>query len=231
MTRMHGGPAVATITVFAASPDRGRGLARDMAVRWALEKLGLPYEVRAVALKDLRGPEHIVLHPFGQIPVFQDEDVTLFESGAIVQYLAERRPGLLPSDLGQRARALTWMFASANTVEPPIVHLETARYAYKDEPWKVAALGPLEEAVTRRLSALDRHLEGRTWLEEEFSAGDVLMVQTLRRLAGADLLGCHSNLVAYVARGESRPAFQRAFGAQRETWQDTVTFESANVSD
>lgn len=217
----------ATLTVFAGSPDGGRGLARDMAVRWALEELGLAYEVRTVALPDLRGRSHTALHPFGQIPVYQDEDVALFESGAIVLYLAERRPGLLPSSSSGRARALTWMFASANTVEPSIIHLETARHAYSGNPWKAAALVPLEEAVRWRLSALERHLEARPWLEHEFSAGDLLMVQALRRLGGTGLLGSHASLVDYVARGEGRPAFGRAFDAQRQTWSETVGQEAA----
>lgn len=225
MTLVYQDPAAAILTVFSASPDGGRGLARDMAVRWAMEELGLAYQVRTVALPDLQRPGHTAIHPFGQIPVFQDSDVTLFESAAIVLYLAEGRPGLLPSGKIQRARAITWVFASANTVEPPIIQLETARRAYASEPWARQALAPLEDAVTRKLSALDRHLERRTWLEGTFSAGDVLMVQTLRRLPGAELLRPHANLVAYVERGEGRPAFQRAFASQRETWRETTGLE------
>lgn len=213
---------LAGLTVFAGSPDRGRGLARDMTVRWALEEVGLPYRVRPVAMADLQGADHLSHQPFGQIPAYEEAGLVLFETGAIVLHLAGRRPGLLPPDQGARARAISWMFAAANTLEPPVVHLETAGFAYAGQPWEAAARQPLEDLVERRLSALDRHLDGRDWLEGAFSAGDLMMIQVLRRLAGTGLTRPHPRLEAYVARGEARPAFQRAFAAQLETYRSTT---------
>ncbi len=211
------------LTAFAASPDQGRGLARDMAVRWALEEAGRPYDVRTVALQDLRNRAHLQRQPFGQIPTWQDGDTRLFESGAIVLHLAEANEGLLPTDPAARARALSWMFAAAATVEPAVTHLEVARRAYGTAPWREAALTPLVEAVARRLEALDSVLKGQEWLDGRFTAGDLLMIQVLRRLEGGDLLDAWPALTAWVERGKARPAFQRAFEAQRESWRRTST--------
>lgn len=211
-----------TLTVFAGSPDRGRGLARDMTVRWALEELGLPYRVRPVAMADLQRADHLSLQPFGQIPAYEDAGIVLFETGAIVLHLAGQRPGLLPTDQAARARTISWMFAAANTLEPPVIHLETAGFAYAGQPWEAAAYRPLEDVIGRRLAALDRHLAGRDWLEEDFSAGDLLMIQVLRRLGGTGLTSPHPCVLTYVARGEDRPAFRRAFAAQLETYRSTT---------
>ncbi len=220
---MRGGAdSVATLVVFARSPDRGRGLARDMAVRWALEELGRTYRVRPVDLDALQQPEHLALQPFGQIPAYQDDEVALFESGAIVLHLAQRWPGLLPVDNQARASALAWMFAAANTIEPPVMHVEAARFAYADEAWAGDALKPLERNLSRRLSALERHLGTRPWLDESFSAGDILMVQALRRLDEVALRRTHRVLHAYVCRCVAREAFKRAFAAQWKTYQDTL---------
>jgi glutathione S-transferase len=203
-----------TITAFAQSPDRGRGLARDMRVRWALEEVGQPYAVRLVSFSEMKAPAHLALHPFGQIPTYEEGDLALFESGAIVFHVAERHPGLLPEDADARARAITWMFAALNTVEPPILDRGIALLLEQDKAWFEARLPLLEQRVHVRLGELSRRLGAADWLEEAFSAGDLLMVTVLRRLSGSPLLDAYPNLVAYVARGEARPAYRRAFADQ-----------------
>lgn len=221
MTGSTSPAARGVLTVFAASPDHGRGLARDMAVRWALEEIGRAYEVRTVALADLQSAAHLARQPFGQIPAWEENGVTLFESGAIVLHLAQGEEGLLPTDPAARARTLTWMFAAASTVEPVVVHLETARRAYGTQPWREPALAPLVDMVSRRLDPLEQILSGRTWLEDSFTAADLLMIQVLRRLEGTTLLEARPALSGWMARGRARPAFQRAFAAQQETWRTT----------
>src|SRR6478609_1567681 len=205
---------IPTITAFERSPDRGRGQARDMRVRWALEEVGQPYDVRLVTFAEMKAPAHLALHPFGQIPTYQDGDLTLFESGAIVFHIAERHPGLLPQDANARARAITWMFAALSTVEPPILDRGIALLLEQDKAWFEARLPLLEQRVHVRLGELSRRLGAADRLEEAFSAGDLLMVTVLRRLSGSPLLDAYPNLVAYVARGEARPAYRRAFADQ-----------------
>ncbi|MGO4725147.1 MULTISPECIES: glutathione S-transferase family protein [unclassified Inquilinus] len=203
-----------TITAFERSPDRGNGLARDMRVRWALEEAGLPYEVRLVSFKTMKEPAHLALQPFGQIPTYEDGDLALFESGAIVFHIAERHGGLLPDDAAARARAVAWMFAALNTVEPPVFDRALARILERDEPWYEQRLRALEDSIRKRLDGLSRRLGDADWLDGGFSAGDLLMVTVLLRLRGSDLLDAYPNISAYVARGEARPAYQRAFAAQ-----------------
>ena len=205
---------ISTITAFANSPDRGRGLARDMRVRWALEEVGQPYDVRLVSFEEMKQPAHLALHPFGQIPTYEEGDLALFESGAIVLHIAQRHAGLLPDDAGARARAISWMFAALSTVEPPIVEREQVRYAERDRSWYEERLPLLEDRVRVRLDQLSSRLGDADWLDGAFSAGDLMMVMVLRRLDGTQLLGEYPNLSAYVARGEARPAYQRAFAAQ-----------------
>jgi glutathione S-transferase len=205
---------IPTITAFERSPDRGRGLARDMRVRWALEEVGQPYDVRLLSFSEMKEPAHRKLHPFGQIPTYEEGDLTLFESGAIVLHIAERHAGLLPAEATSRARAIAWMFAGLNTVEPPIVEREMAMILERDKSWHQERLGFLEDRVRVRLGELSRRLGDAEWLEVAFSAGDLLMVTVLRRLSGSGELEKYSNLSAYVARGEARPAYKRAFDAQ-----------------
>jgi glutathione S-transferase len=204
-----------TITAFERSPDGGKGQARDMRVRWALEEVGRRYDVRLVSFADLKKPAHRALHPFGQIPTYQEGDLVLFESGAIVLHIAERHAGLLPADAQGRARAIAWMFAALNTVEPPIVEREQVAYLEGDKPWYEDRLPILEDRVRVRLADLSRRLGDADCLDGAFSAGDLLMVMVLRRLGGSGLLDEYPNLAAYVARGEARPAYRRAFDAQR----------------
>ncbi|MFC3570667.1 glutathione S-transferase family protein [Paracoccus simplex] len=204
-----------TITAFENSPDGGRGLARDMRVRWALEEVGQPYEVRLLSFAAMKRDAHRALQPFGQIPTYQEGDLVLFESGAIVLAIAERHSGLLPGDANARARAIMWMFAALDTVEPPIFDHPLLKILDRDKPWYGHRLQSLEASIRDRLADLSRHLGDADWLDGAFSAGDLLMVTVLRRLNGLDLLEAHPNLAAYVARGEARPAFQRAYDAQR----------------
>lgn len=205
---------IPTITAFESSPDRGRGLARDMPVRWALEEVGRPYQVRLVSFAAMKEAAHRALQPFGQIPTYEEGGLVLFESGAIVLHIAGRHPGLLPSDPGARARAISWMFAALGTVEPPIVEFEAASYREGDEPWHEQRLPIMEQRIRQRLGELADRLGGADWLDGDFSAGDLLMVQVLRRLTGSTLIAEYPGLVAYVARGEARPAFRRAYEAQ-----------------
>lgn len=203
-----------TITAFESSPDRGRGLARDMAVRWAFEEVGQPYDVRLISFREMKQPAHLARQPFGQIPSYEDGDLVLFESAAIVLHIAERHGGLLPDDPNARARAIAWMFAAKSTVEPAIVEREAAILLERDRSWFEDRMPLLDDRVRARLGPLSDRLGDADWLDGEFSAGDLLMVNVLRRPAATPLLGDHPNLLAYVGRGEARPAFRRAFDAQ-----------------
>ncbi|WP_114952327.1 glutathione S-transferase family protein [Sphingosinicella terrae] len=203
-----------TITAFESSPDRGRGLARDMRVRWAFEEVGQRYDVRLVSFAQMKQPAHLAVHPFGQIPTYEEGGLALFESGAIVLHIAERHPGLLPEDPDARSRAIGWMFAAVNTVEPPIVERSMAGVLERDEPWYEARLPMLDERIRARLGQLSDRLGDSDWLDGAFSAADIMMVTVLRRLDGSGLLEAHPSLPAYIARGEARPAYQRAFADQ-----------------
>jgi glutathione S-transferase len=203
-----------TITAFERSPDGGKGLARDTRVRWALEEAGQPYEVRLVSFAAMKEPAHLALHPFGQIPTYEDGDLALFETGAIVFHIAERHAGLLPQDSNARARAITWMFAALNTVEPPILDLTIAKIWEGDKPWAEERLALVMDRARVRLKQLSACLGEADWLDDAFSAGDLLMVSVLLRFRMSGLLDEYPNLAAYVARGEARPAYKRAFAAQ-----------------
>jgi glutathione S-transferase len=205
---------IPTITAFERSPDGGKGLARDMRVRWALEEVGQPYDVRLVSFEAMKEGAHLALHPFGQIPTYQEGDLALFESGAIVFRVAERHAGLLPADANARARAITWMFAALSTVEPPILELATARLLESDKSWNSERMPLVEDRVRSPLKQLSARLGDADWLDGAFSAGDLMMVSVLLRLKPSGILDEYPNLSAYVARGEARPAYKRAFEAQ-----------------
>ena len=202
------------ITAFERSPDGGKGLARDTRVRWALEEVGQPYEVRLVSFRAMKEPAHLRLHPFGQIPTYEEDDLVLFETGAIVLHLAQRHRGLLPDDTNARARATAWMFAALNTVEPPILDLVIAKFQEGDKPWAKERLPLVEDRIRQRLTQLAARLGGAEWLDGAFSAGDLMMVSVLLRLRPSGILDEFPDLAAYVARGEARPAYKRAFAAQ-----------------
>lgn len=203
-----------TITAFERSPDGGKGLARDTRVRWALEEVGQPYEVRLLSFSAMKQPAHLALHPFGQIPTYQEGDLALFETGAIVFHIAERHPGLLPTDANARARAVMWMFAALNTMELPILDLAYGKFLEGKKPWYGERLPLVKDRVRDRLQQLSARLGDADWLDGSFSAGDLLMVSVLLRLRSSGLLDEFPNLAAYVARGEARPAYRRAFDAQ-----------------
>ena len=212
-------PAIPTITAFADSPDQGAGQARDMRVRWALEEVGQPYAVRLVSFEEMKAPAHRARNPFGQIPTYEEGGLVLFESGAIVLHVARGRPGLLPEDGDARARAVAWAFAALGTVEPPIVERDAADLVERDEPWFAARQALLDARVRTRLGDLSAWLGPSEWLDGTFSAGDLLMVHALRRLEESGLVEEFPNLAPYVARGEARPAYQRAFAAQRAVFE------------
>ncbi|MEW6632180.1 MAG: glutathione S-transferase family protein [Pseudomonadota bacterium] len=203
-----------TITAFEHSPDRGRGQARDMRVRWALEEVGQPYDVRLVSFEEIKLPAHRGLQPFGQIPTYEEGGLVLFETGAIVFHIAERHAGLLPQEPNARARAISWMFCALNTIEAPILELQVAKFAEANESWTEERLPLVKDRIRNRLGQLSTRLGDAEWLDDGFSAGDLLMVTVLRRLNMSGLLDEYPNLAAYVARGEARPAFRRAFDAQ-----------------
>ena len=204
-----------TITAFESSPDRGAGLARDTRVRWALEEVGQPYDVRLVSFKAMKEPAHLALHPFGQIPTYEESDLALFETGSIILHLARRHAGLLPEDANARARAITWMFAALNTVEPPILERENTRLLASEKPWRAERQPILDDRIRTRLEQLSARLGDEEWLDGGFSAGDLMMVSVLLRLRhSSPMLDEYPNLSAYIARGEARPAYGRAFAAQ-----------------
>ena len=209
-------PMTPTITAFERSPDGGKGLARDTRVRWALEEVGQAYEVRLVSFAAMKEPAHVARHPFGQIPTYEEGDLVLFETGAIVLHIAQRHAGLLPGDTNAnaRARAITWMFAALSTVEPPILELFIARVVERDKPWSEQRVPAIQDRIRERLSRLSARLADADWLDGAFSAGDLMMVSVLLRLRASGLLDEYPNLAAYVARGEVRPAYKRAFDAQ-----------------
>jgi len=202
------------ITAFERSPDGGKGLARDTRVRWALEEVGQPYEVRLVSFRAMKEPAHLALHPFGQIPTYEEGGLTLFETGSIVFHIAQRHAGLLPDDADARSRATTWLFAALNTVEPAILELATARLLEGDKPWTKERLPLVADRVRDRLKPLSVRLGDAVWLDGDFSAGDLMMVSVLLRLRASGILEEYPNLAAYVARGEARPTYKRAFAAQ-----------------
>ena len=202
------------ITAFERSPDGGKGLARDTRVRWALEEVGLPYEVRLVSFQAMKEPAHLALHPFEQIPTYEEGDLVLFETGAIVLHIAERHAGLFPDDADARARAIAWMFAALNSVEPPVLELSIARFVEGDKPWSQERLPLVMDRIRDRLRQLSARLGDAEWLDGAFSAGDLMMVSVLLRLRPSGLLDEFPTLAAYVARGEARPAYKRAFAAQ-----------------
>lgn len=209
-----------TITAFETSPDRGRGLARDMQVRWALEEVGQPYAVRLVSFKAMKEPAHRAVHPFAQIPTYEEGELALFESGAILLHIAERHGVILPKEIHARARAIMWMFAAVDTVKAPIIEREAAILIERERSWFAERQVMLDSNVRRRLGELSARLGDREWLDGEFSIGDIMMIGLLRRLEGTALLEEYPNLIAYVARGAERPAFKRAFDAQFAVFAD-----------
>ncbi len=195
-----------------------------MRVRWAFEEVGQPYDVRLISMKGLKEPEHRLRNPFGSIPTYEEGDLVLFESGAIILHIAEQHEGLFPNDVNARARVITWLFAALNTVEPPIVEWEMAQYFEKDKSWRDEHKAIIERNIRSRLDDLSKRLGDADWIDGDFSAADILLVLVLRRLDGSGIVEEYSNLAAYVSRGKERAAYKRAFEAQ------LAVFEAASAS-
>lgn len=217
------------VTGFANSPDHGEGHSRDFRVRWALEEVGQPYDVRLVPMDELKEAEHCARHPFGKIPTYDEDGLSLFESGAIVLHIANRHPGLLPEDADAREQAIVWLFAALSTVEPPIVEREAAELLEKDKDWFEGRQSMLDDHVRERLAELANFLGRSDWLVGEFSAADLMMITVLRRLEDSNLLGEYPTLSAYVARGKDRPAYKRAMAAEKADFEKTREPEAADA--
>lgn len=202
------------ITAFDWVPDFAKGQVRDLRVRWALEEVGQPYAVTYLSQGSQKAPPHRARQPFGQVPTYEEGDLTLFESGAIVLHIAETQGKLLPADRAARSRAIEWAFAALNTVEPPIMDHAIATLFEAGEPWSKPRLPAVEKRIDERLGELSARLGASDWLDGDFSAGDLLMVSVLRIVKDTGLLDAHPNLKTYVARGEERPAFGRALTDQ-----------------
>ncbi len=209
-----------TITAFKSSPDKGVGLARDMRIRWALEEVDQPYDVRLVTFEEMKEPAHLRLQPFGQIPTYEDGDLSLFELGAIVFHIAERHDGLLPTDDVARAKVISWMFAALNTIEPPIVERDYVKFFEKGKIWQAERFAMVDERIKTRLDQLAADFGDRTWLVGTFSAADILMVHAIRRLEGSGVLDGYPVFTDYIARAAERPAYKRAFQAQHQVFLD-----------
>ncbi len=211
-------PAVADtpvqITAFAWVPDFARGQVRDLRVRWALEEAGTPYSVRKFNAAAERPADYYDEQPFGQVPSYRDDTVRMFESGAILLHIGESCDALLPTDPAGRARATTWVFAALNSVEPMIQQLAIIDLFHSDSAWGRERRPEVATLVRTRLGRLSDHLGMKDFLEERFTAGDLMMTTVLRILNHTDLVAEHANLAAYKQRCESRPAFGRALEAQ-----------------
>ena len=203
-----------TISAFRWVPPFAHGLVRDLRVRWALEEAGLPYEVRLIGPQEQKSDDYRALQPFGQVPTYEDDDMKLFESGAIVMHIAETSEALMPRDANGRARARTWMFAALNTLEPQVQQLAAIDLFYPAEEWAKARRPGVERTVRKRLDELQVSMKGRDYLEDRFTAGDLLMVTVLRNLRQTEILKGYPALSAYRERCEARPAFARALAAQ-----------------
>ena len=215
------------VTAFKWVPPFAKGLVRDLRVRWALEEAGLPYEQKLIGPEDQASAEYRALQPFGQVPVMVSEDdqggtLELFESGAIVLGIAERPEAgdsLLPADPAQRSRAITWLFAALNSIEPQVQNLAGIDLFYAGEEWAKLRRPGAEAMVQKRLSELAAALGDKDYLEDHFSIGDLVMTTVLRILRHTDLVDREPKLAAYLARCEARPAFQRALAAQMAVFE------------
>ena len=202
------------ITAFKWVPPIAQGLVRDLRVRWALEEAGLPYSENLLSVGENHQPAYRAVQPFGQVPVYEEDGLTLFETGSILFHIGQKSDVLLPKDSAKRARAITWMFAALNSVEPHVQNLTTIDLFFPNEEWAKARRPAAEKNAVQRLDAVATSLADRDYLEGEFTAGDLLMISVLRFLRHTSIVKENPVLAAYVARGEARPAFQRALAAQ-----------------
>ena len=203
-----------TVTAFRWVPDFARGLVRDLRVRWALEEAGLPYREKLIGPEDQTSTDYRAWQPFGQVPAYEEDGLSLFESGAIVLHISARSAALMPSDTASQARATTWVFAAVNSVEPSIVQLGQIDLFAAGAEWAKQRRPEVEKTVKRRLSELAAWLGERDFLEGRFTVGDLMMTTVLRILRHTDLVAAEPRLKAYQDRCEARPAFQRALSAQ-----------------
>ena len=202
------------VSAFRWVPPFAQGLVRDLRVRWALEEAGVAYEPRLIGPEDQKSESYRGLQPFGQVPAYEEDGLVLFESGAIVLHVAERSEALMPSDPRARARTKTWMFAALNTIEPQIQKLAEIDLFNADQEWAKLRRPAVVDAVKARLTDLSRWLDGRSYLEERFTAADLLMTTVLRILRHTALVAEMPALEAYRLRCEARPAFQKAIADQ-----------------
>jgi len=210
-----------TVTAFKWVPPFAEGLVRDLRVRWALEETGLAYEDRLLGFEDAATPEYRAWQPFGQVPAYRDGTVQMFESGAIVLWIAQSSDQLMPADPAGRAMVMTWMFAALNSVEPSVSELSGIDLFHADEAWTKERRPQVEARVRQRLAALETALGDRPWLVGgRFSAADILMTHVLRALRHTDIVADHPALADYVARAEARPAFQRALADQMKPFRE-----------
>lgn len=199
-----------TVTAFRSVPPFAQGLVRDLRVRWALEEAGLPYRVRLIDSSDQASASYLAQQPFGQVPVLEDGELTLFESGAIVLYIGAKSERLLPSSVAGRARATTWLLAALNTIEVQVRQLAEIDLFHADEAWAGQRRPLAEQDVRLRLAQLSAQLGDRQFLEDRFTVGDLMMTTVLRILRHTRIVADYPNLHAYQLRNEARPAFQRA---------------------
>jgi len=203
--------ASAEVTAYNWVPPMARGFVKDIRVRWALEEIDLPYRVRVVGgAGGEKSLEHLADQPFGQVPIYKEAGLTLFESGAILIHLGDKDPRLLPLDPARRARAIGWTIAALNSIEPMTQMLFVAAIASDGKAWQDEAKTTFRPFAEVRLSQLSKFLGEREWLEEKFTIGDLVMIDVLRAVSEPELVAAHPNLVAYVERGTARPAFKRA---------------------
>jgi glutathione S-transferase len=208
------------ITAYNWVPDFAKGLVRDLRVRWALEEAGLPYQVKLITHEEKLTPAYRTLQPFSQVPSYRDDEVVLFESGAILLHVARSSAALLPTDQAGRARATAWVFAALNSIEPFIMGLVDVDIFSREEPWAKESRTHCEGMVKKRLSDLAERLSRRDWLEDRFTAGDLMMATVLRILRHTDLVTSDPTLAPYLARCEARPAFQKALADQLASFKE-----------
>jgi glutathione S-transferase len=212
--------ASAEITAFRWVPDFAAGLVRDLRIRWALEEIGRPYRVRLLDAMNPRPADYFLEQPFGQVPAYRDDEVHLFESGAILIYLGLGDDRLLPEDANGRGRAIAWLIAALNSVEPMIFELINIDIFNRGQEWTRERRPQVVEKIEARLRLLADALGGKDWFEEEFSIGDLMMVSVLRNLRHTDLVANEPRLAALVQRGEARPAFQQALADQLTVFRE-----------
>jgi glutathione S-transferase len=205
--------ASAVITAFSWVPDFARGFVRDVRIRWALEEAGIPYAVELLNAAGERPAEYLERQPWGQVPAFRDGDVDLFESGAIALHIAERSDALLPPETQPRARAIAWLFAALNSVEPSIMQLAEVDIFAADQQWAAPSRPHVLGRIAARLDALERRLESREWLEDQFTIGDLMMAHVVRGIEHTDCIATRPALAAWHNRCLERPAYSRAMEA------------------